>query len=118
MDFDIVRVLRTPHSERFILRDKGVDFGALDIHFRPNGMADGTLILFDESRASEEQVAELLSQIDERMLPDVSVEKKSLAFTVVVGRVLGAFVPHGSAAAKVAPAASQSREARGDPLQR
>jgi len=90
MTLEFVRTLRTLSSERFLLRRDGIDFAALEIHYR-EGHADCTLIIFEESEVSESQVPDLLKQIDDVLLPDVSLSAKNLVFTVVVGRVLGAF---------------------------
>ena len=94
MDFDWIRSLRTPSSERYLLRMKGSDFAALDIHYRVNATVDATLIVFENSGVTESQIPAILSRIDEAILPDVSVGERSLTFNVVIGRVLGAFTPH------------------------
>ncbi len=90
---EFVRTLRTPHSERFLLRAGGADIAAIDIHFRPNGAADATVILFEEAGIADTEVPALLSRIDEVILPDISIGERNLSFTVVSGRVLGAFQP-------------------------
>lgn len=93
MDFTLLRTLRTPHSERFILRKGERDAAAVDIHYRANGSADATLILVENGGFAEKDVPDLLTKLDEVLLPDVSLGERSLSFTVVVGRVLGAFTP-------------------------
>lgn len=91
MIFDITRTLRTPHSERFLLSDEGTDFAALDIHFLVDGRVNATLTLFENAKVSEQDLPSLLSEIDDRLLPDVSVADSNLIFTVVRGTVIGAF---------------------------
>lgn len=93
MDIHFVRTIRTAHSERFLLRDRTRDIAAVDIHFLESGKGDATLIVFDDSGLSEQQVPELLTTIDEVLLPNVSVDEGNLSFTVVFGRVVGAFLP-------------------------
>jgi len=93
MDFNLQRVLRTPHSERFLLLSAGKEIAALDIHYLPAGKVDATLVIIEGGGIDERQVPELLQQIDERLLPDVNLKDHSLSFTVVIGRVLGAFLP-------------------------
>lgn len=89
-----IRILRTPSSERYLVQlPAGTDAGALELHFLADGHVAGTLILFEETRLSEQAVAELLKEIDDVLLPDVSLEDKNLSFTVVVGSVMGTFVP-------------------------
>lgn len=87
-----VRVLRTPHSERFLLRKDDRDCAALDIHYLDSQRADSTLIILDETMIPESAVPQLLKEIDDLLLPHVSIEERNLVFTVVIGRALGAFV--------------------------
>lgn len=91
MNFDITRTLRTPHSERFLLSEEGADFAALDIHFLVDGRVNATLTLFETAKVSEQDLPSLLSELDDRLLPDVSVADSNLIFTVVRGTVIGAF---------------------------
>ena len=94
MNFHFVRVLRTPSSERYLLQRAGADFAALDLHYLPTGKVNGTLILFDQADLPEENISQILSQIDELLLPEVSVGEGNLTFTVVTGRILGAYTPN------------------------
>ena len=91
MEVSYVRLLRTPSSERHLIRRHDVDFAALDIHYLPNGTVQGTLILFEGCGVEEEDVPELLTHIDEVLLPEVRLDDRNLTFTVAVGRVLGAY---------------------------
>lgn len=90
---EVTRVLRTPHSERFLLHRKDQDFAAVDLHYLVNGTVAGTVVLWEAEDSSEGAVAALLTWIDERLLPDVDLGDKNLTLTVVVGKVLGSFVP-------------------------
>jgi hypothetical protein len=94
VDFTILRTLRTPTSERFLFRHEDKDLASLDLHYHADGTVDGTLIAFEGAGLAEAQIPEFLSQIDETLLPNVSFAEKNLSFTVVIGRALGAFVPH------------------------
>jgi hypothetical protein len=91
MTFHFTRLLRTPSSERFALRREGSDFAVLELHYLPDGTVQATLIVFEGSWVRESDVPELLCEIDEVLLPEVQLDKRNLAFTVVFGRVLGAF---------------------------
>lgn len=93
MDLEFIRVIRTPHSERFLIRNGNQDMAALDLHYLASGRVDGTLIVFENQGIGEAQIPGILSRIDEMLLPDVSVAERNLSFTVVVGRVLGTFLP-------------------------
>jgi hypothetical protein len=90
---EFVRVIRTPNSERFVVREGNQDRAALDLHYLPSGRVDGTFIVFEGQGIVEADIPKVLSRIDEMLLPSVSVAEHNLSFTVVVGRVLGAFVP-------------------------
>ena len=96
MDMQIVRVLRTPHSERFLLQTEGKDFAVLELHYVAAHKVNATLILFDGGPVKEGQVPELLGRIDEMLLPDVSLDEGNLTFSVVMGRVIGDFSAHGT----------------------
>lgn len=92
MRFDIIRTLRTATSERFILqREPGQDAAALELHYLDRGRVSGTLLLLENSGFGDEDLPALLSQLDEILLPDVSIEEGNLTFTVVRGHVLGTF---------------------------
>jgi hypothetical protein len=91
MDIAFVRVLRTPYSERHILRRSGADFAALDLHYLPDSTVQATLLLFDGSGFDERDLPDLLTHIDEVLLPEVRMDDQNLVFTVAIGRVLGAF---------------------------
>jgi hypothetical protein len=100
--FKLLRVLRSPHSERFLLKDERGDFAALDLHYLTSGKVDGTLIIFDGAGASEADVPAILSQVDEELLPHVGERHENLSFTVVIGRVLGAFTAAAGGEVRVA----------------
>ena len=94
MTFHATRILRTPHSERFVLRrTNGGEFAALELHYLSDGTVAGTLILFEEAKVAESEIPEILRSIDDDLLPEVSVAQHNLSFTVVTGRVIGSFVP-------------------------
>ncbi len=92
-EYAFIRTLRTPHSERYLIRTPDTETAALDIHFRPRGGADATLVIFEQAQLPEEAIPALLTAIDEVILPDMTLAEKDISFTVVIGRVLGAFSP-------------------------
>lgn len=94
VNFEILRTLRTPNSERFLLNAAGSDVAALDVHYLPNGTVDGTLIILDEKKLPEESIPDILTQIDDQIFPHVSLKEGNLHFTVVIGRTLGLFSPN------------------------
>lgn len=92
MHIDFVRLLRTASSERHALRRDDVDLAVLDLHYLPDLTVQATVIVFEGSGISEEDIPSLLTSIDEVLLPEVRLEEQTLTFTVVVGRVLGAYL--------------------------
>lgn len=88
---EFARLLRTPSSERHLLRRDKNDFAALDMHYLPDGTVQATLLVFDGSGFEEAEIPELLTYIDEVLLPEVRLDDHNLTFTVVAGRVLGSF---------------------------
>ena len=93
MAIQFARVLRTPHSERYLLSEGEREFAALDLHYLADSRIAGTLVLFDGAATDETAVARLLRLIDEQLLPDASIENGDIVFTVVVGRMLATFRP-------------------------
>jgi len=89
----VTRTLRTAHSERFLLAEPGApaECAVLDVHYLANGTVRGTVVVFEGAGVSEADVPALLQRIDEQLLPDVQLDDATLEFTVVVGRVLGAY---------------------------
>jgi hypothetical protein len=86
-----VRLLRTSSSERFALRRRDEDMAVLDLHYLGDRTVQATLILFEDAGVSTEQAPALLTEIDEVLLPEARLDNHTLIFTVVSGRVLGAF---------------------------
>ncbi len=95
-DLQLVRTLRTPSSERFILRRDSADFASLDLHYLPRGSVHGTLVILEEAGLGEAEIHALLQVIDERLLPEVALDQHDRAFSVIVGKSLGAFRAEGS----------------------
>jgi hypothetical protein len=89
----IVRLLRTPYSERVLLQRDQEDIGALDVHYPSPEKAIATLTLFDSASVPDEDVPSLLQELDEVLLPGVQMDDQSLQFTVVRGRAVGTFTP-------------------------
>ncbi len=91
MNFEFIRLVRTPSSERYMAQIFGKDLASFDLHFRTNGLVDGTVVIFEEMQFDETLIPLLLKQFDEKVLPDVSLNDKNLAFTVLRGSFIGVF---------------------------
>jgi hypothetical protein len=92
VSFRLIRTLRTPSSERFLLQSEvDSDGAALDLHYLANGNVVGTLVVLDASLQSDEMMQKLLQFIDESLLPMASLNERNLTFTVVQGNVVGQF---------------------------
>jgi hypothetical protein len=89
----ITRTLRTPHSERYLLAEPNgpTECAVLDLHYLANGTVRGTLVVFEGAGIADDDVPALIQRLDEQLLPDVQLDDASLEFTVVMGRVLGAY---------------------------
>ncbi len=90
------RTLRTPYSERFLAFVQATDgspaeAAAVDVHYLPAGHVSGTVILLEGFGWTEDDVPALLRSLDEDFLPDVDLERGTLSYTVVSGRVLASF---------------------------
>jgi hypothetical protein len=90
----LIRTLRTMTSERFLVQKKeGQDSAAIDLHYLADGHVAGTVFLFEHAGIEDAEVPDFLRYIDEVLLPSVSLEERTLTFTVVRGRVVGDFRP-------------------------
>ena len=88
----LVRVLRTAASERYLLQKRPDEtVGALDLHYLGDGGVSGTVALFENSGVGEDGIAKLLKHIDEMLLPENGSETRTVSFTVVTGRVIGSY---------------------------
>jgi len=85
------RTLRTASSERFLLLRHGKEAAAVDLHYLDSGTVSGTVILLKSAGWSEEEIPKLLKSLDEDFLPDVDLERGTLAYTVIMGEVVGVF---------------------------
>jgi len=83
------RTLRTSCSERFLAYRDGAEGAAVDLHYLPNGMVSGTVILLKTANWKEEDIQLLLASLDEDFLPDVDLARGTLTYTVVTGEVVG-----------------------------
>jgi len=90
----IIRTLRTLTSERFLVqKNERQDSAAIDLHYLDDGHVAGTVFLFEHAGIEDAEVPEFLRCIDEVLLPSVSLEERTLTFTVVRGHVVGDFRP-------------------------
>ena len=90
----LIRTFRTMTSERFLVQKKeGQDSVAIDLHYLADGHVAGTVFLFEHAGIEDADVPEFLRHIDECLLPWVSLEERTLTFTVVRGHIVGDFQP-------------------------
>ena len=85
------RTLRTMSSEGFLLLRDDKEVAAIDLHFLSGGTVSGTMILLKSAGWKEEEIPTLLKSFDEDFLPDVDLERGTLAYTVIMGDVVGVF---------------------------
>jgi hypothetical protein len=97
----LIRMFRTMTSERFLIqRKEGQDSAAVDLHYLADGHVAGTVFLFEHAGIEDAEVPELLRHLDEALLPSVSLEDRTLTFTVVRGHVVGDYRPDKEETAK------------------
>jgi hypothetical protein len=73
---------------------KSVGLGPFRINnYLADGHVAGTVFLFEHAGIEDAEVPEFLRHIDEALLPWVSLEDRTLTFTVVRGHVVGDFRP-------------------------
>lgn len=85
------RTLRTASSERFLLLRDGQEAAAVDLHYLASGTVSGTVILLKSAGWTEEEIPKFLKSLDDDFLPDVDLDRGTLAYTVVMGELIGVF---------------------------
>ena len=85
------RTLRTASSERFLLVRDDKEVAAVDLHYLDSGTVSGTVILLKSAGWTEDEIPKLLKSFDEDFLPDVDLERGTLAYTVIMGDIVGVF---------------------------
>lgn len=85
------RTLRTASSERFLLLRDGKEAAAVDLHYLASGTVSGTVILLKSAGWTEEEIPQFLKSLDDDFLPDVDLDRGTLAYTVILGELIGVF---------------------------
>ena len=86
--YQFERQARTPNSEAFIIRDGEDDAGRVDIHY---GSEVVTATLCVAESASEDDIQELISEIDERLVMTAEPFRDDFVVTVWLGREAGVY---------------------------
>jgi len=82
------RECRTPHSECYIIESGEDEIGRVDIHYTPS-MAYATLCVGEDM--TEEDLRELASEIDERLVLTTDPFREDFVVTVWAGREAAVF---------------------------
>ena len=89
MPYHFEREARTPYSEVFIIEnDGGEAAGRVDLHFTPS-VTYATLCIPDG--LSEDDIQEMISQIDERLVMTTDPYREDFVVTVWSGRETGIY---------------------------
>ena len=87
-DYDFERESRTPYSESFVIEVDGDDVGRIDLHYTFS-ITYGTLCIPESM--SEDDIQELISEIDERLVMSNDPYREDFVVTVWVGRQTGVY---------------------------
>ncbi len=82
-DYQFERECRTPYSESFIVEYRDDEIGRVDIHYTPS-VAYATLCVGES--LTEEDIRELVSEIDERLVLTTDPFREDFVVTVWAGR--------------------------------
>lgn len=85
------RLLRTDSSERHTISVDGTEIAVVDLHYLSDATVQATLIIYEGANVDTDSIPDLLNAIDDVLLPEVRLDSSNLTFTVVIGRVLGAY---------------------------
>lgn len=87
-DYVFDRECRTPHSESYIIESGEEEIGRVDIHYT-SSMAYATLCVGEDM--AEEDIRELVSEIDERLVLTTDPFREDFVVTVWAGRESAVF---------------------------
>ena len=89
MPYHFEREARTPYSEIFVIaNDGGDDIGRVDLHFTPS-VTYATLCI--PENMGEDDIQEMISQIDERLVMTTDPYREHFVVTVWTGRESGVY---------------------------
>jgi len=86
--YEFERETRTPYSESFIISADGREVGRVDVHFTGE-MVNATLCLPDD--VSEDDIQEVISEVDDRIVMTAEPFRDDLVVTVWIGRQAGVY---------------------------
>jgi len=92
-DYYFERECRTSHSESFLIEADGSEMGRVDIHYTPS-VAYATLCV--PVGAPEDDIQDLISEIDERLVMSNDPYREDFIVTVWSGEELGVYSEEGA----------------------
>jgi len=87
-EYTFERESRTPYSESFVIEADGDDMGRVDLHYTPT-VTYGTLCIAEG--LTEDDIQELISEIDERLVMSNDPYREDFVVTVWAGRQTGVY---------------------------
>lgn len=87
-EYTFERESRTPYSESFVIEAEDEDMGRVDLHYAPS-VTYGTLCIPDS--LTEDDIQELISEIDERLVMSNDPFREDFVVTVWAGRQTGVY---------------------------
>ena len=86
--YEFERECRTPHSEALIITADGNEIGRVDLHIGSD-LVHATICVPDTY--SEDEIQELISEIDERLVMSAEPFREDFVATVWLGRQAGVY---------------------------
>ncbi len=87
-EYTFERESRTPYSESFVIEADDEDMGRVDLHYTPS-VTYGTLCI--PENLTEDDIQELISEIDERLVLSNDPFREDFVVTVWAGRQTGVY---------------------------
>jgi hypothetical protein len=87
-DYYFERECRTSHSESFLIEADGTEMGRVDLHYT-SSVAYATLCV--PTGTSEDDIQELISEIDERLVMSNDPYREDFIVTVWAGQETGVY---------------------------
>ncbi len=86
--YQFERESRTPHSEGYVIHEGALELGRVDLHFAGE-MAFATICV--PEAFTEENIQEIISQVDERLVMSAMPFREDFVATVWLGRQAGVY---------------------------
>ena len=91
-DYIFERDCRTPHSESYVIIERGRSVGRVELHFT-QPVVHGTLCI--PEGLGEEDIRDIIRDVDRQLIDVLGIPRQDLVFHVFAGQEIGIFGDQG-----------------------